>query len=61
MYAIRSYYALGADECLVEVRFPVWDAARLGTGFQNAKGLPPAGTVGGSERPDDARKSYNFV
>lgn len=26
--------ALGADECLVEIRFPIWPGARIGTGFQ---------------------------
>ena len=26
--------AVGADECLVEARFPVWNGGRVGTGFQ---------------------------
>ena len=26
--------AVAADECLVEARFPIWNGARLGTGFQ---------------------------
>ena len=26
--------ALGADECLVEVRFPIWGGARIGASFQ---------------------------
>ena len=26
--------ALGADECLVQIRFPIWPRDRIGTGFQ---------------------------